>query len=41
MGKGGPLLKIGLQFLRLWHVYIFARYNYRLLHAIKTGTRAL
>jgi len=41
MGKGGPSLKVGPQFLRLWHVHIFARYNYRLLHAIKTGTRAL
>jgi hypothetical protein len=41
MDEGGPLLKVSLQFLRLWHVHIFARYNYRLLHAIKTGTRAL
>ena len=38
MGEGGPLLKVGPQFLRLWHVHIFARYNYRLLHAIKKGT---
>jgi hypothetical protein len=31
MGKGGPSLKVGLQFLRLWHVHIFARYKNRAL----------
>jgi len=41
MGEGGPLRKVSPQFLRLWHMYIFARYNYTLLHAIKIGTRAL
>jgi len=41
MGEGGPLLKVSLRLLRLWHVHIFTRYNYRLLHAIKIGTRAL
>jgi hypothetical protein len=41
MGEGGPSLKVSPQFLRLWHVHIFARYNYRLLHAIKIAARAL
>jgi hypothetical protein len=40
MGEGGPSLKVSLQLLRLWHVHIFTRYNYRLLHAIKISTRA-
>jgi hypothetical protein len=38
MGERGPSLKVSPQVLRLWHVHIFAHYNYRLLHAIKTGT---
>jgi len=41
MGEGGPSLKVGPQFLFLWDVHIFARYNYRLLHAIKIAARAL
>jgi hypothetical protein len=41
MGEVGPSLKVSSQFLRLWHVHIFARYNYRLLHAIKIAARAL
>jgi hypothetical protein len=41
MGEGGPLLKVSPQFLCLWHMHIFARYNYRVLYAIKIGIRAL